>query len=125
MAWYHFSLKSLGRASRDSKREPRRKRRWTLEVLEGRQLLSHTNPSVISVPIVQSNMISGPEGDLWVGGLGSSPTSATIDRIGLDGSITSFPVPGPNAIDAMTAGPDGNVGLSAGLRMAIRSASAT
>jgi streptogramin lyase len=115
MGWFLSSLKSLRRRSRESRRVPKRNRSWILEDLEGRRLLSNAIQPFVSLqsPVVPtSNVISGPGGDLWVGVI---PTynSAVIDRVGLNGSVTSFPVPGTAAdgssINSLAEGPDGNV----------------
>jgi streptogramin lyase len=115
MAWFLSSSTSLARSSRESRRAPKRARSFDLEGLEGRRLLSHGIQPFVSLqsPVLPtSNVISGPGGDLWVG---VSPTSnsAAIDRVGLNGSVTSFPVPGTAAagfaINSLAEGPDGNV----------------
>jgi streptogramin lyase len=57
-----------------------------------------------------TQIIYGPGGDLWVGvsPIGNSGAPA-IDRIGLNGSVTSFVVPGNVLVDGLAAGQDGNV----------------
>ena len=66
-------------------------------------------------PPVSSNIISGPDRDLWVGV--TTFQLAAIDRIGLDGSVTNFPLPS-NAVNAyqvqgLTVGPDGKIWFDA------------
>ena len=82
----------------------RRKLSLFLENLEGRQLLSQGIRPLESLPAVAaSNMITGPDGDLWVAiSPNNSPVFGTvvIDRIAPDGSITSFPFPGAGGLDA-------------------------
>jgi streptogramin lyase len=93
----------------------KRSRSWIVEGLEGRRLLSNAIQPFVTLQspdLPTSNVISGPGGDLWVG---VSPTSnsAAIDRVGLNGSVTSFAVPGTAAdgffINSLAEGPDGNV----------------
>jgi virginiamycin B lyase len=88
-----------------------------LEDLEGRRLLSQAVQSIVTLvgpDYPPSNVISGPDGDLWVG-INPTVSSAAIDRIGLNGSVASFPVPDNLAhgaffgIVSLTTGPDGNV----------------
>ena len=84
-----------------------------VEDLEGRRLLSQGIQSVFSQPASgASNIVSGPDGDLWAG-VNPDSNTAEIERIGLDGSVTTFPVPANSsvefAIDFLTTGPDGNV----------------
>ncbi len=116
MGWFRSSLKSLRRPSRQSRRAPKRNRSLIVEDLEGRRLLSQAIQSIVTLPRATSNMIAGPDGDLWVG---VSPTDSTaaIDRIGLNGSVTSFPMPGNAAFElsivSLTTGPDGNVWFDA------------
>ncbi len=117
MAWFLSSWKSLRRPSGKPRRAPKRNRSLMLEDLEGRRLLSRAIQPLVTLPANTSNIISGPDGDLWVG-VNSSPDTAAIERIGLDGTITSFPVPGnaPDggfSINALTVGPDGNVWFDA------------
>ena len=118
MGWFFSLGTSLHRPSRPSRRAPKRNRSWILEDLEGRRLLSQAIQSVVTLPTIgTSNMISGPDGDLWVG-VNQTPISAVIDRIGLNGSVTSFSIPenGPGgsfAIDSLTTGPDGYVWFDA------------
>ncbi len=61
-------------------------------------------------------LISGPDGDLWVG-VEPSFVTAAIERIGLNGSVTSLPVPGIATdgfqIASLATGPDGNVWFDA------------
>ena len=134
MDWYVSLLKSPGRPSRHSRRAPQRKLSLTLEDLEGRRLLTNANAIQSFVPVqagsATSNLISAADGDLWIAVADNNPTpatdlpSASIERIGLDGSVTSFPVPLPgNAfngifITSLTAGPDGNVWFGAELHVA-------
>jgi streptogramin lyase len=112
MGWSLSSLKSLRRPSRQLRRAPKRNRSLILEDLEGRRLLSQAIQPLVTLPaMATSNIITGPDGDLWVG---VSPTDgpSAIDRIGLDGSVTSFPLPGYGAkadIVSLTTGPDDNV----------------
>ncbi len=118
MGWFFSSLKSCRLPSRQSRRAPKRNRSLILEDLEGRRPLSHAIQSFVTLPVTSlnaSNIISGPDGDLWVGVNSINPNSDLIEKIGLDGSVTSFPVPVPeNApvqfmIVSLTTGPDGNV----------------
>ena len=111
----HSPFKALRRPSRPSRRVQKRNQSLILEDLEGRRLPSQAIQPLVTLPTANtSNMISGPDGDLWVG---VSPTSSTaaIDRIGLNGSVTSFPVPenAPAALEfsivSLTIGPDSNV----------------
>lgn len=111
-------------ASRDSLHTPshpatRRRRAPIVEDLEGRRLLSQAVEAVASFTriINATNMVSGPGGDLWVG-INQAPNSAAIDRIGLDGSVTSFRVPvsasdGTVSVGSLAVGPDGNVWFDA------------
>ncbi len=116
MDWCFPSWKSLCRPSWETRRSPKRERLLTLEGLETRLLPSKAIQSLVTVPELTSNVISGPRGYLWVGAQTNSdnPTAA-IDRIGLNGSVTTFPVPSPeNSTDAylinsLTTGPDGNL----------------
>jgi streptogramin lyase len=118
MGWFHSALRSLHRPPRESREVPRRNRPLVLEDLEGRRPLSQGLQPIAALPgspSLTTNLISGPDGNLWVGGV--TPSSAAIDRIGLDGSVTSFPVP-VNApaygfIDSLATGPDGNVWFEA------------
>ena len=117
MGWFFSSLKSLRRRSRESRRGPKRNRSLMLEDLEGRRLLSQAMHSIVTLPDASSNMISGPDGDLWVG-VNPTPDTAAIDRIGLNGSVTSFLVPensAPGLTMDLTTGPDGNVWFIADL----------
>ena len=116
MGAFFASLKSLRRPSWETRRAPKRERSLIVEDLEGRQLLSQAIQPFVTLPTsgrTTCNMISGPDGDLWVGVNPPTDNSPAIDRIGLNGSVTSFPVPG-NApygftIDSLANGPDGNV----------------
>ncbi len=109
------SLNSLFPRSRKTRRAPRRDRSLFVEDLEGRRLLSNVIQSFVTLPRATSNMISGPDGDLWVG-VDPTYSTAAIDRIDLNGSVTSFPVPGTGnppdggfTINSLATGPDGNV----------------
>ena len=107
----------LRRRSRESRRTPRRNRSLILEDLEGRRLPSQAIPPIATLPTASSyNMIAGADGDLWVA-VNPTATTSAIDRIGLDGSVTSFPVPGGTSpyfqIVSLTTGPDGNVWFDA------------
>ena len=111
MGWFFSSWKSLRRPSRESRRAPQRNRSWNVEDLEGRRLLSHAFQSVATLPFngyVTTNMVSGPGGDLWVAA-NSSSSGSTIERIGLNGSVASFAVPGNLIVSGLATGPDGNV----------------
>ncbi len=111
MGWFFSAMKSLRRPSRELPRAPKRNRSWNVEDLEGRRLLSQAFQSVATLPVngfVTTNMVSGPGGDLWVAANSSSGAS-TMERIGLNGSVTSFAVPGNLIISALAVGPDGNV----------------
>jgi streptogramin lyase len=114
MGWFLSSLKSklLRRSARPALRAPKPKRNWSssLEDLEGRRLLSLATrfipPGHIPTTLA-SNMISGPDGNLWVGTLKGG--KGVIVRIGLNRSIATFPVPNTRIVDSLTSGPDGNV----------------
>ncbi len=111
------SLGAIRRSSRESRRAPKRNRPMILEDLEGRRLPSRAIPPIATLPTASAyTMIAGADGDLWVA-VNPTATTSAIDRIGLDGSVSSFPVPGgPNSylqIDALTTGPDGNVWFDA------------
>jgi hypothetical protein len=100
---------------------PKRSRSWIVEGLEERRLLSNAIQPFVTLQspdLPTSNVISGPGGDLWVG-VSPTGTSAAIDRVGLNGSVTSFPVPGTAAagfsINSLAEGPDGNVWFVADL----------
>jgi streptogramin lyase len=111
MGWFFSSLKSLRRPSRESRRAPKRNRSWNVEDLEGRRLLSQAFQAVATLPVnglVTTNIVSGPGEDLWVAA-NSSGSSSTMERIGLNGSVRSFAVPGNLIVSALAAGPDGNV----------------
>lgn len=119
MDWFLSSSKWLRRPAPGPRRPPRRARSCTVEDLEGRRLPSQAVQSVVSLPgnIGTTNMISGPDGDLWVG-VNQTPISSSIDRIGLDDSVTSIPVPenavaGVFSLSSLTNGPDGNVWFDA------------
>ncbi len=112
MGWFFSLLKSLRRPSRESRRAAKRNRSLIVEDLEGRRLLSQAVQSFVTLPNTTSNLISGPDGDMWVA-VSPTSSSAAIDRIGLNGTVTSFPVPVSGTstlqIDSLTTGPDGNV----------------
>ncbi len=119
MGWFLPTLKSLRRSSTGSRRPSKRSRSPVVDELETRRLPSHAIQAVVSLEASPaSNMISGPDGNLWVAASGSAGAAA-IDRIGLDGSVSSFPVPvnAPDSIlinsicliNTLTTGPDGNV----------------
>ena len=116
MGWLFSSVNSLLPRSRKTRRAPKRDRSLIFEDLEGRRLLSNVIQSFVTLPQATSNMISGPDGDLWVG---VTPTysTAAIDRIGTNGSVTSFPVPGNAGVKlsivSLATGPDGNVWFDA------------
>ncbi len=120
MEWSLSSLTSRRRPSPETRRAPKHKRSLILEDLEGRLVLSQGIQPIATLSTAgTSNMISGPDGDLWVG-MNPSPSSAAVERIGLDGSVTSFPVPVPGnatvanfGIVSVTTGPDGNVWFDA------------
>jgi streptogramin lyase len=117
MGWFLSSLKALGRRSWEPRRATKRNRSWIVEDLEGRRLLSHAVQSIVTLPNTTSLMIAGPGGDLWVA-VHPTPSTIAIDRIGLDGSVTQYPVPdnAPNggfSIGSLTTGPDGNVWFDA------------
>jgi hypothetical protein len=112
---FFSTLTSLRRRTRKGPRSPKRSRSWIVEGLEGRRLLSNAIQPFVTLPNAlgePSNVISGPGGYLWVGVIPTS-NSAAIDRVGLNGSVTSFPVPVPanvgSSIASLTEGPDGNL----------------
>ncbi len=117
MGWFHSSLRSLCSRSPRSRRAARRNRTWILEELEGRRLLSLAVEAIANLPNATSPIIAGSDGDLWVA-VNPTPSTAAIDRIGLNGSVTSFPVPenalpGGFSIASLSTGPDGNVWFDA------------
>ena len=117
MGWFLSSLRSLRRASRGSRRAPRRNQSLIVEDLEGRRLPSRAIPPIATLPTASSyNMIAGADGGLWVA-VNPTGTTSAIDRIGLGGSVTSFPVTGgANSyfqLVSVTAGPDGTVWFDA------------
>ena len=117
MGWFLYSLRALGRRSRKSRRATNRNGSWIVEDLEGRRLLSHAVQSIVILPNTTSFMIAGPGGDLWVA-VHPTLSNVAIDRIGLDGSVTQYPVPeiapnGGSSIGSLTTGPDGNVWFDA------------
>lgn len=83
-----------------------------VEPLEGRRLMAQAVQPVASLPAASSNMIAGPDASLWAA-VNPTSTTAAIDRIGLDGSVTSFPLPGSAAggihVISLADGPDGKV----------------
>ncbi len=105
------SWKWLRRPSPPSRRAPNRGRSWILESLEDRRLPSHAVQPLVTLPgpsLDSTNMIAGLDGDLWVG-VHPTVNSSAIDRIGLDGSVSTFAVPGDVTVNALATGPDGNV----------------
>ena len=116
MGWLFSSVNSLLPRSRKTRRAPKRDRSLIFEDLEGRRLLSNVIQSFVTLPQATSNMISGPGGDLWVG-VRPTYSTAAIDRIALNGSATSFPVPGNAGLElsivSLATGPDGNVWFDA------------
>lgn len=112
MGWSPSSWKPLGRPSRAGRRAPRRNRPLTLEGLEGRRLPSQAVEALVTLPRGSSNILSGPDGDLWVA-VNPVYNAAAIERIGPDGSVTSIPVPGNGSesmsIGSLATGPDGNI----------------
>jgi hypothetical protein len=109
MGWILSAWKSLRRPARETRRAPRRNRLSGFEDLEGRRLPSRgIQPLVALHALDTSNLISGPDGALWVGVTSASDPesftidSSAIDRIGLDGSVTSFPVPTPGDADSFS-----------------------
>src|SRR5947209_2959655 len=58
------------------------------------------------------NLAVGLDGNLWTGGLDSP---ATIERVSLNGVVTSYPVPDQNSLGSLidlTRGGDGNIWFS-------------
>ena len=99
---------------------PRRNRPLAVENLEGRRLPSGAIQPLVTLPLAGSfttEIISGPSEYQWVGvsPMANSGTPA-IDRIGLNGSVTSFVVPGDVLVDGLAAGPGGNVWFIADTR---------
>jgi streptogramin lyase len=94
-----------------------RRKTWLVEDLEGRELLSQAIQPIATLPSASvSNVVAGPDGDLWIG-VNPNIGSPVIDRIGLDGSVTPLPVPsespeGSLALSSLAAGADGNVWFS-------------
>ena len=113
MAWIRSALQLPGRSSRKSRRVPKRNRPLCVEDLEGRKLLSNGALGISLAPmeIPTSNIITGPDGDLWVAGPGHN--ASYIEKIGPNGSVTAFKVLGSPEVDDLAAGPDGNVWFSA------------
>lgn len=117
MGWSR-SWKSPGRPRREARRPPRRDRSWNLEDLEGRRLPSQAIQSIVSLPTTgATDVISGPDGDLWAG-VNPTTNTAEIVRVGLDGSASTFPVLAdepaePFSLVALATGPDGNVWFDA------------
>ncbi len=72
-----------------------RAHRPALEDLEGRQLLTQGLQPFATLPPTTSNLISEPDGALWVATapIPGTTGSFSIDRIGPGGSVMSFPVP--------------------------------
>jgi streptogramin lyase len=118
MGWFFSTLKPLCPQLPHVRHAPKHSRSVGIEDLEGRQLLSQVVHSLSLRPIeaATSNLITGGDGNLWVGG--SSPSGSSIDRIGLNGTVTAFPVPGAPSVDSLTLGPDGNVWFTAQSREA-------
>jgi hypothetical protein len=77
MRWIRSALQLLGRSSRESRRVPKRSRPLCVEDLEGRKLLSSGAGKISLAPmaIPMSNVITGPDGDLWVAGPGHGASS--------------------------------------------------
>jgi virginiamycin B lyase len=92
---------------------PKRIRPLRVEDLEGRKLLSSAALTISRAPMViaTSNIISGPDGEQWVAGPGHH--SSFIEKIGRNGSVTAFIVPGSPEVDDLAPGPDGTVWFSA------------
>jgi virginiamycin B lyase len=113
MKWIRSALQLLGRSSRQTRRVPKRSRPLYVEDLEGRKLLSSGAHAISLAPMqgATSNIITGPDGDLWVAGGGLQ--SSYIEKIGPDGSVTAFKVPGSPEVDDLAPGPDGDVWFSA------------
>lgn len=111
MRWLFSSLTLCRRSAQPSRKAPKRKRSWALEGLERRGLLSLAIEPVATLPGSLSNIVSGPGGDLWVP-VSPDYNVAAIEKVGLDGSVTTFPVAGENEamnIDSLVTGPDGNL----------------
>ncbi len=113
MKWIRSALQLLGRSSRESRRVRKRSRPLYVEDLEGRKLLSSGAHAISLTPmgISTSNVVTGSDGDLWVAGPGVD--SSYIEKIGPNGSVTAFKVPGSPEVDDLVPGPDGNVWFSA------------
>jgi streptogramin lyase len=98
--------------TRQSPPGPKRNRSLFVEDLEGRLLLSQAIQTLVTLPAsATTNIITGPDGNLWAGVRSNSAPSA-IDRISMNGSVTSFPLPGDGGesdIVSLTDGPDGNI----------------
>jgi streptogramin lyase len=114
MRWIRSALKLLRRSSRESRRVPKRRQPLFVEDLEGRKLLSSGARAISLAPLAipTSNLITGPDGDLWVAGPGHD-ASSFIEKIGPNGSVTAYAVPGSPEVDDLAPGPDGNVWFSA------------
>ena len=88
MGWFRSSLSSPRRSSWEFSRAAIRDRLPIVEDLGGRRLLSHAIESLASLPSVSmlpSNIIAGPDGNLWLGVIPTpAPTTntAAIDRGG-------------------------------------------
>ena len=122
MRWILAALASPGRIPFRLRQAPKRNRLWTFEDLEGRRLLSRGFTPIATLNgLVSSNIISGPDGKLWVAIDHSNPNAAAgdsevIERIGLHGWVTSIRIPNlpgdvfdPPSITSLTIGPDGNI----------------
>ncbi len=122
MGWLFSWLNSVFAPPWTIRHAQKHRRTLTLEDLEGRRLLSQGVQPVFTLPnAITSNIISGPDRDLWFSA-STNPTGfqpeVAIDRIGPSGSVTSFPVPTNGAtsftIFSVAAGPNGNVWFDAG-----------
>lgn len=100
-----------------SRRPPRRGRPLGVECLDERVLLSGVLQPVVNHAPVTTPIISGPDGNLWAASFHRASRTAEIERIGLDGSVASFRVPGEAnsvvQIQSLAAGADGNVWFAA------------
>lgn len=114
MGWFSSKGKSVCRSSRRPPRAPKRRRSYNLELLEGRRLLSQGLQPVATLPSnIPSNLVSGPDGSLWVG-LTPPGSTATIERIAPSGAVTSYHIPRDAAVPdlvfgSLARGPDGNI----------------
>ena len=111
MRWFPTTWKSLGRRSAESRLVPKRGRPLAVEDLEGRRLLSGAIHTFVNLhAAAASEMISGPDGNLWVAVIPNRASeTVAIDRISPSGSVASFPIPGAAIGLKLTAGPDGNI----------------